>query len=73
MKQRILVLLMIVGLIAVLVVLNAASYVQTQRTDDTEASPNRSTYNPGPTGTQALFSLLKGQVLFAISNGHELI
>jgi len=58
MKQRILVLLMIVGLIAVLVVLNAASYVQTQRTDDTEASPNRSTYNPGPTGTQALFSLL---------------
>lgn len=58
MKQRIFVLLMIVGLVAVLVLLNAASYVQTQQTEDTEMTPNRSTFNPGPTGTQALFTLL---------------
>ncbi|HEY2866293.1 MAG TPA: DUF4350 domain-containing protein [Pyrinomonadaceae bacterium] len=58
MKQRILVLLMVVGLVTVLVLLNAASYVQTQQTEDSELTPNRSTFNPGPTGTQALFALL---------------
>ena len=58
MKQRILVLLMIIGLVAVLVLLNAASYVQTQQAEDSEMTPNRSTFNPGSTGTQALFTLL---------------
>lgn len=58
MKQRIFVLLVAVGLVAVLVLLNAASYVQTQQTEDSEMTPNRSTFNPGPTGTQALFTLL---------------
>ena len=58
MKQRLVVLLLIVGLIAILVALNAASYVQTQKEEDSELRPNRSTFNPGATGTQAFFTLL---------------
>lgn len=52
---------MFVGLIVLgflLVGLNAASYVQEEKTPDSEMRPNRSTYNPGATGTQALYSLL---------------
>jgi hypothetical protein len=49
---------LIVGLIAILIALNAASYVQTQKEGDSELRPNRSTFNPGATGTQAFFTLL---------------
>ncbi len=38
--------------------LNAASYTQKETVPDSEVSPNRSTFNPGATGTQAYFSLL---------------
>ena len=38
--------------------LNAASYVEREKTPDTEANPNRSTYNAGATGTRALYELL---------------
>jgi Domain of unknown function (DUF4350) len=58
MKQRILVLLIVIGLVGVLVLLNAASYVQTQKTEDSEMTPNRSTYNAGATGTRAFYTLL---------------
>jgi len=58
MKQRLVLLLLFVLLIAVLAGLNAASYVQKEKTPDSESSPNRSTYNAGATGTQAYFTLL---------------
>jgi hypothetical protein len=46
-------------LLAVLLIgLNAASYVQKDKTRDTEFAPNRSTFNTGATGTQALYTLL---------------
>ncbi|MFN6963563.1 MAG: DUF4350 domain-containing protein [Pyrinomonadaceae bacterium] len=59
MKQRLFILLTFVVVLVVLVVLNAASYVQKDRTPDSEAMPNRSSFNTGATGTQALFTLLK--------------
>lgn len=58
MKQRLFLLVMIVGLIGILVVLNALSYVQTQKESDSELRPNRSTFNSGSTGTQAFYTLL---------------
>lgn len=58
MKQRLLLLLVFLLLIAALAGLNAASYQQKEKTPDSELSPNRSTFNSGPTGTQAWFSLL---------------
>jgi len=58
MKQRLLVLLLGIGLVAVLVILNALTYVQKQKENDSELYPNRSTFNPGTTGTQAFFTLL---------------
>jgi len=58
MKQRLFLLLMIAGLVGVLVLLNALTYVQTQKQADSELRPNRSTYNSGATGTQAFYTLL---------------
>ncbi len=58
MKQRLLILLVFLLLIAALAGLNAASYQQKEKTPDSELSPNRSSFNSGPTGTQAWFSLL---------------
>ncbi len=43
---------------AILVGLNAASYTQRQKDPESEVSPNRSTFNAGPTGTQAFYTLL---------------
>lgn len=45
-------------MLAILAGLNLASYTQRQKEPETELFPNRSTYNSGPTGTQALYSLL---------------
>src|SRR5438034_10993191 len=58
MKRRLFIFFSLVLLIAVLVGFNAASYVQKEKTPDSEIDPNRSTYNAGATGTQALYSLL---------------
>ena len=49
---------MVVGLVGVLVLLNALTYVQNQKEPDSELRPNRSTYNAGATGSQAFFTLL---------------
>lgn len=43
---------------AILVGLNVASYTQRQKAPESEMFPNRSTFNSGPTGVQALYSLL---------------
>src|SRR5437660_4849449 len=58
MKQKLFIFLFMLLLVGVLVGLNAASYVQKQKTPDSELAPNRSTFNYGATGTQALYALL---------------
>jgi hypothetical protein len=58
MKQRLGILLVLVLLVVVLVGLNAATYVQREKTPDSEVMPNRSTFNSGATGTQGFYSLL---------------
>lgn len=58
MKQKFLIGFALVFLVALLVLLNAATYVQREKVPDTEFAPNRSTYNSGSTGTQAFYSLL---------------
>ncbi len=45
-------------LVGVLVGLNAAAFVQKEKTPDSETKPNRSTFNSGATGTQAFYTLL---------------
>jgi len=59
MKQRLSIFLLAIGLVVLLVLLNALTYVQKQEEADSELSPNRSTYNPAATGSQALFTLLQ--------------
>jgi hypothetical protein len=59
MRERLFIILSSVVIIAELVGLNAASYVQVGRTPDTEASPNRSTYNSGATGVAAFYDFLR--------------
>jgi hypothetical protein len=49
---------MIVGLVGILVLLNALTFVQAQKEADSELRPNRSTFNAGATGTQAFYALL---------------
>ena len=58
MRQKLTIFLLFIVLILILVGLNAASYVQKEKTPDTEISPNRSTFNSGTTGTLAFYSLL---------------
>ena len=58
MKQRLFVFLTFILLAVLLMGLNAASYVQKDKAGDNEIFPNRSTFNSGATGTQALYTLL---------------
>lgn len=58
MRQKLFIFLGLILLVIVLVGLNVASYVQKEKVRDTEANPNRSTYNSGATGTRAFFDLL---------------
>ena len=58
MKQKLFIILGLAVLIIVLIGLNAISYTQKEKELDSEAYPNRSTYNLGSTGTRAFFDLL---------------
>ena len=58
MKQRVLIFGSLVLLIALMIGLNTASYVQKVKEPDSEFMPNRSSFNSGSTGTQAYFTLL---------------
>ncbi len=58
MKERLFIFLGLGLLVALLVGLNAVTYVQKEKVPDSEARPNRSTYNTGPTGTRAFHDLL---------------
>lgn len=59
MRQRLLIIVSVAVLVALLVALNAASYVRIEQTSDLEAKPDRSTYNSGATGTRALYDFLR--------------
>ena len=54
MRQRLTIILTFVVIIGLLVIINALSHVQQEPEHDSEFTPNRSTYNSGPTGTRAL-------------------
>ena len=58
MKQRMLIVIVLIFLVLLLVGLNAATYVQREKVPDTELAPNRSTYNYGTTGSHAFYTLL---------------
>ena len=58
MRQRLGIILTILVAIGVLVVINSAAYVSEDKKPETELTPNRSTYNAGPTGTRALHDFL---------------
>ena len=58
MRQRLGIIITIVAAIGVLIVINSAAYVSEEEQQDSELSPNRSTYNAGATGTRALYDLL---------------
>ncbi|MCM3872642.1 MAG: DUF4350 domain-containing protein, partial [Pyrinomonadaceae bacterium] len=58
MRQRIVIIVMIVLVLGVLIAINAASYQSAEERQDSELVPNRSTYHSGATGTRALYDFL---------------
>lgn len=59
MRQRLFIFGAIAVVVLALLAINAASYVQISKPLDTEANPDRSSYNAGPTGTRALYDFLQ--------------
>jgi hypothetical protein len=66
MRQRLIIFITLVAVIVVLIALNAASYVRVEHEKDSEVSPDRSTFNSGPTGTQAFYDFLS-------ESGHQVM
>lgn len=58
MQGRLAIIVTVVVVLALLVLLNAASYVRVEREAEYEWNPYRSTTNAGPTGTRALYDFL---------------
>src|SRR5882672_886052 len=58
MRQRLGIIITILLAIGVLIAINSAAYVSKEEEQDSELSPNRSSYNAGPTGTRALYDFL---------------
>ena len=58
MRQRVFVIVTLIAVVVGLVLINAASYVKVEPTADSEAAPDRSTFNGGATGTRALYDFL---------------
>ncbi len=58
MRQRLAIIVTVVLVLGVLIAINAASYESEDERQDTELSPNRSTYHSGATGTRALYDFL---------------
>ncbi|HYY56724.1 MAG TPA: DUF4350 domain-containing protein, partial [Pyrinomonadaceae bacterium] len=59
MRQRFAIILVVGLVLALLVALNAASYIEIEQKPDSEYSPDRSTYNAGATGTRALYDFMR--------------
>lgn len=58
MRQRLGLIISIVLVIGVLIAINAASHVSQDEPQESELTPNRSTYHSGATGTRALYDFL---------------
>jgi hypothetical protein len=58
MRHRLVIIITVALVIGILIALNAANYARPKQEPESELSPNRSTYNAGPTGTRALYDLL---------------
>jgi len=58
MRRRLIIIITLIAVVVVLVLINVASYVRVEATPESESSPDRSSYNPGPTGTKALYDFL---------------
>ncbi len=58
MRQRLAIIITLIVVVGVLVLLNAASYVEVEQTVEKEMAPDRSTLNAGATGTRALYDFL---------------
>src|SRR2546423_15463659 len=58
MRHRLVIIITVALVIGILIALNAANYARPKQEPESESSPNRSTYNAGPTGTRALYDLL---------------
>jgi uncharacterized protein DUF4350 len=58
MRQRLIIVITLIVVVIVLIALNAASYVRVEHVADSESTPDRSTFNSGATGTQALYDFL---------------
>jgi hypothetical protein len=59
MRQRLAIIITVLVVLVILIGLNAASYVKVEQPPDSEASPDRSTFNQGATGTRALYDFLQ--------------
>ena len=66
MRQRLVVIITLIVVVIVLVAMNAASYVRVEHEGDSELTPDRSTFNSGATGTQALYDFLR-------ESGHHVV
>jgi hypothetical protein len=49
----------VILVIAVIIAISAAGNIEFEGANENELAPNRSSYNPGPTGTRALYQLLE--------------
>ena len=58
MRQRLVIIVTIALVVGILIALNAAGYARPEQLPESDSTPNRSTYNSGPTGTRALYDLL---------------
>lgn len=58
MRQRLTIILTFIVIMGLLVILNLLPHVGKEKSEDSELTPNRSTYHSGPTGTRALHDLL---------------
>lgn len=66
MRQYLIIIVTVALVLVVLVAINAASYVEIEKTPDSEYNPDRSTYNAGATGTRALYDYLQ-------ESGHKMV
>ena len=66
MRQRLIIVVTFIVVVIVLIALNAASYVRVEHVADSESAPDRSTFNSGATGTQALYDFLR-------ESGHQVV
>src|SRR2546429_6881528 len=66
MRQRFLIIITLIVVVVILVLLTAGAYVRVEPQADSEAAPDRSTFNAGATGTRALFDFLH-------ESGHDVV